>query len=69
MRPELIWLALRDQGYSYASLARELGYTINAVRSIVYSQKKSQKVESKISEITGIPLSELWPDRYSDVAA
>ena len=58
--------ALAKNGYSLTRIAKELG--LCGPQSIIGVTKRkyiSAPVEQRVGEITGIPLTKLFPDRYS----
>ena len=57
--------ALEKKGYTLSRVGRELGLCgAQAVVPVLHRKYISAKVETRVSEITGIPLSKLFPDRY-----
>ncbi len=57
--------ALCKRGYSVTRVAKELGlYGPQSVQQVCMRKYYSARVEKFVSEITGIPLSKLFPDRY-----
>jgi len=61
-----IKFALAKKGYTLTRVAKELGLSDCAVIQQVCSRKYiSGRVESKVAQITGIPLHRLFPDRYN----
>ncbi len=57
--------ALAKKGYSLTRLAKELGlYGSQSIQQVLIRKYISARVEKRVSEITGIPLEELFPDRY-----
>jgi lambda repressor-like predicted transcriptional regulator len=64
MSPLEIKIALMLAGRSQTSIAREYGLTRQAVNEVVRGAASSRRIERRISEVTGIPLSRLWPHRY-----
>ncbi len=60
--------ALAKKGYSLTRLAKELGlYGSQSIQQVLIRKYISARVEKRVSEITGIPLEELFPDRYQPV--
>lgn len=56
---------LAKKGYSLAVLAYELGLAgPQAVKQVLTRQRMNSLLEKRVSEITGLPLEELFPDRY-----
>lgn len=57
--------ALAKKGYSLTRLANELGlYGPQSIQQVLIRKYRSAKVEKRVSEITGLPLETLFPDRY-----
>ncbi|MDI3260065.1 MAG: helix-turn-helix domain-containing protein [Sinobacteraceae bacterium] len=65
MEPVEIRIALLRAGYTQSRVARELGLHPNTVQTVVSGAGTSRRVAKRISEVTGIPISKLWPGRYS----
>jgi lambda repressor-like predicted transcriptional regulator len=56
---------LAKKGYSLTRVAKELGlYGPQSIQQVLVRKYISARVEKRISEITGIPLEKLFPDRY-----
>lgn len=64
MHPADITAALKKRGSSQAIVARRLKITKTSVYQVVHGHQASRRVSRAISEITGIPISQLWPGRY-----
>lgn len=61
--------ALERNGYTLSRVGRELGLCgAQAVVPVLHRKYISARVERRVSEITGIPLSKLFPDRYGRTA-
>lgn len=59
--------ALCKKGYNMTRIAKELGLSgPQSVQQVCIRKYCSARIEKFISEITGIPLSRLFPDRYSE---
>ncbi|MHB8697726.1 MAG: helix-turn-helix domain-containing protein [Sulfuricaulis sp.] len=57
--------ALCKKGYTVTRVAKELGlYGPQSVQQVCTRKYKSAAVEKFVSEVTGIPLHKLFPDRY-----
>jgi lambda repressor-like predicted transcriptional regulator len=57
--------ALTKKGYTLTGLAYELGLAgPQSVQQVLTRKYRSVRVEKRVSEITGLPLEELFPDRY-----
>lgn len=65
MNPHDIKAALAKKGHTQTSIGKRLGVSQTAVRYIIFSQRKSRRIEKALIEITGIPGHRLWPGRYS----
>jgi Ner family transcriptional regulator len=60
--PELIKAAIRMRGKTLSDLSLENGLDESAVRAaLIRSQPQAEKV---IAAYLGVPLQELWPERY-----
>ena len=56
---------LAKKGYSLTRLAGELGlYGPQSIQQVLIRKYVSARVEKRVSEITGLPLEKLFPDRY-----
>ncbi|MHB8697728.1 MAG: helix-turn-helix domain-containing protein [Sulfuricaulis sp.] len=57
--------ALCKKGYTATRVAKELGLSgPQCVQQVCTRKYKSARVEHFISDITGVPLHKLFPDRY-----
>jgi len=57
--------ALAKKGYTLTRVAAELGlFGPQSVQQVLTRKYISARVENRVSEITGIPLEKLFPDRY-----
>ena len=57
--------ALARKGYTLTKVAEELGlFGPQSVQQVLTRKYISARVERRVSEITGIPLEKLFPDRY-----
>ena len=57
--------ALAKKGYTLTRVAEELGlFGPQSVQQVLTRKYISARVERRVSEITGIPLEVLFPDRY-----
>ena len=68
MHPADIFSALRKLGHTQSSIAREFGVAQPSVGGVVNGHGRSARIERRISEITGLPLSQLWPQWYAPTA-
>lgn len=58
--------ALARKGYTLTRVAEELGlFGPQSVQQVLTRKYISARVERRVSEITGIPLEKLFPDRYT----
>ena len=57
--------ALARKGYTLTRVAEELGlFGPQSIQQVLTRKYISARVERRVSEITGIPLEKLFPDRY-----
>ncbi len=57
--------ALAKKGYTLTRVAEELGlFGPQSVQQVLTRKYISARVEKRVSEITGISLEKLFPDRY-----
>ncbi len=57
--------ALAKKGYTLTRVANELGlFGPQSVQQVLTRKYISARVERRVSEIIGIPLEKLFPDRY-----
>ncbi|MHB8535044.1 MAG: helix-turn-helix domain-containing protein [Sulfuricaulis sp.] len=57
--------ALAKKGYTLTRVANELGlFGPQSVQQVLTRKYISARVEQRVSEITGIALEKLFPDRY-----
>lgn len=60
--------ALAKKGYTLTRVAEELGlFGPQSVQQVLTRKYISARVEKRVSEITGVPLEKLFPDRYQPV--
>mgnify|MGYP003393723421 CR=1 FL=1 len=64
MHPEDIKAEIRKKGSSLVDIAREMNVGPMTVSHVVHSRGVSRRVAQRISEVTGIPISRLWPGGY-----
>ena len=67
MHPADIQAAIKKAGASQSSIGRELpGKTVSrmAVSHVISGRSKSARIALRISEVTGVPVRELWPGKY-----
>lgn len=68
MHPEFIKAELRIRGSSIATIAREMGLSYNAVCNCVKGSR-SRRVETRIAQVLGKPVAEVFPHRYPQALA
>jgi lambda repressor-like predicted transcriptional regulator len=57
--------ALAKKGYTLTRVAQELGLDgPQSVQQVLNRRYFSARVEQRVSEVTGLALSDLFPDRY-----
>jgi lambda repressor-like predicted transcriptional regulator len=57
--------ALAKKGYTLTRVANELGlFGPQSVQQVLTRKYISARVERRVSEIIGVPLEKLFPDRY-----
>ena len=60
--------ALAKKGYTLTRVAVELGlFGPQSVQQVLTRKYISARVEKRVSDITGVPLEKLFPDRYQPV--
>ncbi len=64
MHPADIQAALKKKGITQAAIARQLSVSEMTVSRVVRGTDSSRRVAQAISDIIGIPLNNLWPERY-----
>lgn len=64
MHPELIKAAIRIRGSTPSAIGVELGISRMTVSHVINGHGTSARVARRISEITGKPISVLWPGKY-----
>lgn len=68
MHPAEIQALLKMKGVSQSEIGREFGLSRSTVSAVVNGRSRSAQVEQRISEILGIPATELWPHWYGSRA-
>lgn len=63
MHPELIKAELRMRGSSLSIVARELGISQSAVCNVTHGCR-SRRVETYIAQVLGMPVADVFPQRY-----
>ena len=70
MTPEEIAASLKLKGSSQAEIARETGYSISAVNSVIYRRRlnksNNQKIRLAIAEKLGFPVSFIFKDHCNN---
>jgi len=61
MKPVMIQIALKLRGIRQADVAKRCGVRPSVVHDVIFSNRRSSKVEMQIAADTGLPLAELWP--------
>jgi lambda repressor-like predicted transcriptional regulator len=63
--PEEVKAALRMKGVTLTALADELGLSRSMVTQVIHGYARSQRVENRIAEIIGKPVSAIWAPKPS----
>ncbi|MFQ4139080.1 helix-turn-helix domain-containing protein [Nodosilinea sp. PGN35] len=63
MHVEDIKAALRKQGWTLTSIAKELNIGTSAV-SHALTRQRSRRIEQVVASKLGLPPHEIWPQRY-----
>ncbi|WP_028300300.1 helix-turn-helix domain-containing protein [Oceanospirillum beijerinckii] len=61
MHPEEIKASLRIHGFTQAMLADELQVAQSSVHQAICGSIRSQRIQSRISEILGKSVKDIWP--------
>ncbi len=69
MHPADIAAALKRKKVTQAEVAAACGVVRGVANAVVRGVGRSKKVEAEISNVTGIPLEELWPQWYPPASA
>lgn len=69
MDPEDIKAAIGKAGSSQSEIARAHKCSVTAVWAVIHGHGRSAPIARRISKVTGLPLSKLWPSVYSAPAA
>ena len=56
------------KGSNFSDVAKGLSLTVSTVCSASLGRYRSSNVEREISRRTGLPISELWPDRPEPIS-
>lgn len=59
-----IFAAIKKAGFSAYTIGQMFGVTKSAVCQAIHGKSRSARIEKRISEITGLPLHQLWPQWY-----
>lgn len=65
MHPEQIKAAIRMKDTTPARLADEMGLCASTFSMVIAGRGKSARVMNRIAEVTGIPVSTMWPEKPS----
>ncbi|MFC4475031.1 helix-turn-helix domain-containing protein [Comamonas denitrificans] len=65
MHPEQIKAAMRMAGTTPAMLCDELGVAASSVSQAISGHIKSQRIQGRIAQIIGKPVSEIWPNQIT----
>ncbi len=60
-----ITAAIKKAGMTQAAIARKAGVHTQVVNAVVCSRGRSARLEALISQVTCLPLHQLWPRHYS----
>lgn len=60
--------ALKKADSSVSQIAGDMGVSLPTVSMVIHGKVTSRRVAHRISHVTGIPMTRLWPGRYPDVA-
>lgn len=63
MHPEQIKAEMRIAGTTPAMLCDELGVAASSMSQTISGHIKSKRIQSRIAEIIGKPISEIWPNQ------
>jgi lambda repressor-like predicted transcriptional regulator len=64
MHPAVIQAALKMRGVTQVEVANQCGVGPSLVHDVIHGNRRSHNVEKQIAVLTGLPLVELWPERY-----
>lgn len=67
--PDFVIYALRSAGYRQTDIANDLGRHLATVCSVVNGRARSQLIEARIADVTGLGLEVLWPQWHGPNAA
>ena len=69
MHPEDIKAAIRKKGSSQIDIARRVHVSATTVYQVIHGRVTSRRVAKEIADVTELPLSSLWPEKYRDQRA
>jgi lambda repressor-like predicted transcriptional regulator len=69
LHPADIKAAIEKAGATQAGIAKGLSVTPQAVCHVVHGRSHSLWIATRISEVTGHSIDDLWPGVYRDEAA
>ena len=64
MHPEDIKASIRKLNTTPKAIAGELGVCVMTVSHVIQGRGVSARVASRISEVIGKPVDEIWPGKY-----
>ena len=65
MHPEQIKAAMRMAGTTPAMLCDELDVAASSMSQTISGHIKSKRIQARISEIVGKPITEIWPGQVT----
>ena len=65
MHPEQIKAAMRMAGVSPSALCDELAVARSTMSQVISGHSKSQRIQCRIAQIIGKPVSEIWPNQIT----
>lgn len=68
MHPELIKAHIVMRGSSIKEIGKSVGVSGTCVSHVVHGRGVSTPVALRIAEVTGLPMSELFPGKYTKPA-
>ncbi len=63
-RGRIIYHELRRRNLNWSKIGRQMGVSCNGVKYAVYDRDKSERVQTYVAAILGVPKETLWPLRY-----
>lgn len=61
-QPERLKRIIRSEGYTYQTLADEIGITPQAIGSIVHGETKGSTARYAVAKALGYEVEDLWPE-------